>query len=126
MTKIDCIIRSYKLEDVRRALKGFKIEEIYAGPVRGFGRDKGRTQYYRGSEYSVEFLPKLRLEIYVTSADADGVIEAIQASARTGRIGDGKLFVYGAEEKTSAPARTISQPMNQNIQQQFPIPAPPA
>ena len=93
MKKIECIIKPFKLEDVKDALSEIGIQGMTASEVKGFGRQKGHTELYRGSEYTVDFLPKVKLEIIVRDEDADKVVEAIMNAARTGRIGDGKIFV---------------------------------
>jgi nitrogen regulatory protein P-II 1 len=93
MKKIECIIKPFKLEDVKDALSEIGIQGMTATEVKGFGRQKGHTELYRGSEYTVDFLPKVKLEIIVKDEDADKVVEAIMQAARTGRIGDGKIFV---------------------------------
>ena len=93
MKKIECIIKPFKLEDVKDALSEIGIQGMTATEVKGFGRQKGHTELYRGSEYTVDFLPKVKLEIIVRDEDVDKVVEAIMQAARTGRIGDGKIFV---------------------------------
>ena len=93
MKKIECIIKPFKLEDVKDALSEIGIQGMTATEVKGFGRQKGHTELYRGSEYTVDFLPKVKLEIIVKDEDADKVVEAVMQAARTGRIGDGKIFV---------------------------------
>ena len=98
MKKIECIIRPFKLEDVKEALTELGIQGMTVSEVKGFGRQKGHTELYRGSEYTIEFLPKLKLEIVVPEENVDRVIEAILNSASTGKIGDGKIFVHDVEE----------------------------
>lgn len=93
MKQIICMIRPYKLDEVRDALTAMGVNGITVSEVRGFGRQKGHTELYRGAEYVVDFLPKLKLEVVVEDGQLDAVIEAIQQSARTGSVGDGKLFV---------------------------------
>ena len=93
MKKIECIIKPFKLEDVKDALSEIGIQGMTATEVKGFGRQKGHTELYRGSEYTVDFLHKVKLEIIVKDEDSDKVVEAIMQAARTGRIGDGKIFV---------------------------------
>ena len=93
MKKIEAIIKPHKLEDVKNALEKAGVAGMTVSEVRGFGRQKGHTEIYRGSEYTVDFMPKLKLEIVVDDADADAVEQAIIDSARTGKIGDGKVFV---------------------------------
>lgn len=88
------IIKPFKLEDVREALTEIGIEGLTVTEVKGFGRQKGQTEIYRGAEYSVSFLPKVKIEIAVSDDLEEKAIEAIQNSANTGRIGDGKIFVY--------------------------------
>jgi len=98
MKKIECIIRPFKLDDVKEALMEVGIRGMTVSEVRGFGRQKGQTEIYRGSEYTIEFVPKLKLEIVVTEDIAEEVIEAVLQSASTGKIGDGKIFVTPVEE----------------------------
>jgi len=98
MKKIEAIIKPFKLEDVKDALNDASIQGMTITEVKGFGRQKGHTEIYRGSEYTVDFLPKLKLEIVVTDSTVDAAIKAIIKSARTGKIGDGKIFVSAIEE----------------------------
>lgn len=98
MKKIECIIKPFKLDEVRDSLLGIGVEGLTVSEVKGFGRQKGHTEVYRGAEYVVDFLPKLRLEIVVSDEDAERVIETVAQVARTGRIGDGKIFVHPVEE----------------------------
>lgn len=93
MKMITAIIKPFKLDDVREALADVGVKGVTVSEVKGFGRQKGHTELYRGAEYVVDFLPKVKLEIATTDEMADGVVEAIQSSASTGRIGDGKIFV---------------------------------
>ncbi len=93
MKKIEAIIKPFKLDDVREALSEIGINGMTAIEVKGFGRQKGHTELYRGAEYVVDFLPKVKLEVVVKEADLDRCIEAITGAARTGKIGDGKIFV---------------------------------
>ena len=93
MKFIIAIIKPFKLDDVREALTGLGIEGLTVTEVKGYGRQKGQTEIYRGAEYSVNFLPKAKIEVAVADDLADQAIEAIQQSANTGRIGDGKIFV---------------------------------
>ena len=93
MKKIEAIIKPFKLDDVKDALTGAGIIGMTVTEVRGFGRQKGHTEMYRGSEYTVEFLPKMKIEIVVPDSVADRVVGLITAAARTGSIGDGKVFV---------------------------------
>jgi nitrogen regulatory protein P-II 2 len=94
MKMIMAIIKPFKLDEVREALLKFKIEGLTVTEVKGFGRQKGQTETYRGSEYSVSYLPKVKVEVVVDDSDAEKAIEAIKKTANTGRIGDGKIFVY--------------------------------
>ena len=98
MKLVTAVIKPYKLEDVREALAEIGIRGITLTEVKGFGRQKGHTELYRGAEYVVDFLPKLKLEIAVATDQVDAVIEAIQKSANTGKIGDGKIFVSALEQ----------------------------
>ena len=98
MKLVTAIIKPFKLDDVREALHEVGIAGITVTEIKGFGRQKGHTELYRGTEYSVDFLPKLKLEIAVTTEMAEQVVEAIQRSAVTGKIGDGKIFVSALEE----------------------------
>ena len=93
MKMIYAIIKPFKLDDVREALTALGVEGLTVSEVKGFGRQKGQTEIYRGAEYSVSFLPKVKLEIVVTDDLVDQAVEAIQKAANTGRIGDGKIFV---------------------------------
>jgi nitrogen regulatory protein P-II 2 len=93
MKMIYAIIKPFKLDDVREALTALGVEGLTVSEVKGFGRQKGQTEIYRGAEYSVSFLPKVKLEIVVTDDLIDQAVEAIQKAANTGRIGDGKIFV---------------------------------
>ncbi len=98
MKKLECIIRPFKLDEVKEALTGVGVHGMTVSEVRGFGRSRGHTELYRGSEYTIEFVPKLKLEIVVAEENVDNVIEAVQQSALTGKIGDGKIFVLPADE----------------------------
>jgi nitrogen regulatory protein P-II 1 len=93
MKKIEAIIKPFKLEDVKSALAALGIQGMTITEVKGFGRQKGHTEIYRGSEYVVDFLPKIKIEIILADAQVDAVVEAIVKSAKTGKIGDGKIFV---------------------------------
>ena len=93
MKKIEAIIKPFKLEDVKEALAGLGVEGMTVSEVKGFGRQKGHTEIYRGSEYTVDFLPKIKLEIVLADAQVAGAVEAIVRAAKTGKIGDGKVFV---------------------------------
>lgn len=96
--KIEAIIKPFKLDEVKDTLNNIDIHGLTITEVKGFGRQKGHTELYRGSEYVVDFLPKIKIEVVVTDSKVDEVIEAILESAKTGRIGDGKLFVSNVEE----------------------------
>ncbi len=98
MRKIEAVIKPFKLDEVKEALHGIGIQGMTVTEVRGFGRQKGHTELYRGAEYVVDFLPKIKLEIAVKDDMVDKVIDAIVAAANTGRIGDGKIFVLPMEE----------------------------
>ncbi len=93
MKKIEAIIRNFKLEGVKNALTEQRIRGMTVTEVRGFGRQKGHTEMYRGTEYTVDFVPKIKIEIVVPDDDVQCVLDAIVASARTGQVGDGKIFV---------------------------------
>ena len=93
MKMITAIIKPFKLDDVREALTGLGIEGLTVCEVKGYGRQKGQTEIYRGAEYSVNFLPKVKIDVAVSDQTVDQVVEAIQSAANTGRIGDGKIFV---------------------------------
>jgi len=98
MRKIEAIIKPFKLDDVKQALQEIGIQGMTATEVKGFGRQKGHTEVYRGAEYVVDFLPKVKLEIAVGDAQVEPVIQAIVAAAGTGKIGDGKIFVSNLSE----------------------------
>ena len=98
MKKIEAIIKPFKLDDVREALSEVGVTGLTVTEVKGFGRQKGHTELYRGAEYVVDFLPKVKIEAVVADKLIDRCIEAITASARTGKIGDGKIFVYNVDE----------------------------
>ncbi len=98
MKMIIAIIKPFKLDDVREALTEAGVSGVTATEVKGFGRQKGHTELYRGAEYVVDMLPKLKLEIAVTDEQVDAVVEAIVKAAGTGRIGDGKIFVYQLDQ----------------------------
>lgn len=98
MKKVECIIKPFKLEDVKEALADVGVTGMTVSEVKGFGRQKGHTELYRGSEYTVDFLPKVKLEIIVKDEDVDRVVESIATAARTGRIGDGKIFIEPVEK----------------------------
>lgn len=97
MKKIEAIIKPFKLDDVRAALSEVGIAGMTVSEVKGFGRQRGHTELYRGAEYMVDFLPKVKLEIVVADADVDRCVEAITETAQTGKIGDGKIFVSAVE-----------------------------
>lgn len=97
MKKIEAIIKPFKLDDVKEALHEIGLQGMTVTDVRGFGRQKGHTELYRGAEYVVDFLPKVKIEIVTTDALAPRAVEAIAAAAQSGRIGDGKIFVYPVE-----------------------------
>jgi nitrogen regulatory protein P-II 1 len=96
--KIEAIIKPFKLEEVKSALSEVGVDGMTVTEVKGFGRQKGHTEIYRGSEYTVDFLPKVKLEIVVADDKADAVVKAILSSAKTGKIGDGKVFVFAVEQ----------------------------
>ncbi|HHJ18877.1 MAG TPA: P-II family nitrogen regulator [Gammaproteobacteria bacterium] len=98
MKLLTAIIKPFKLDDVREALSSIGVQGITVTEVKGFGRQKGHTELYRGAEYVVDFLPKVKLEIAIAADQVDAVIEAITNAARTGKIGDGKIFVSNMEQ----------------------------
>ena len=98
MKKIEAIIKPFKLDEVKEALSSIGVQGLTVSEVKGFGRQKGHTELYRGAEYVVDFLPKVKLEIIVSDELAAQVVETIERAARTGRIGDGKIFVMPMEE----------------------------
>ncbi len=98
MKKIEAIIKPFKLDDVKDALSDLGIHGMTVTEVKGYGQQKGHTELYRGAEYVVDFLPKVKVEIVVTEDDLDGAVEAIMNAARTGKIGDGKIFVSAVEQ----------------------------
>ncbi|MBV8866289.1 MAG: P-II family nitrogen regulator [Acidobacteriaceae bacterium] len=98
MKKIEAVIQPFKLDEVKQALQDLGVEGITVVEVRGHGRQKGHTEIYRGQEYTVDLLPKLKLEIIVPSSSFEQVISTLTAAARTGKIGDGKVFVYDVVE----------------------------
>ena len=93
MKKIDAIIKPFKLEDVKEALAGLGVEGMTVSEVKGFGRQKGHTEIYRGSEYTVDFLPKIKIEVVLADSMVASAVDAIVKAAKTGKIGDGKVFV---------------------------------
>ena len=98
MKKIEAIIKPFKLEEVKDALSEVGVEGMTVTEVKGFGRQKGHTEIYRGSEYTVDFLPKIKLEIVVADASVDSAVAAIVKAAKTGKIGDGKVFISAVSE----------------------------
>ena len=98
MKKVEAIIKPFKLDEVKQALTEIGITGLTAAEVKGFGRQKGHTELYRGAEYVVDFLPKVKIEVVVDDAVVNKVLEAIERTAKTGRIGDGKLFVSPVDE----------------------------
>ena len=98
MKMITAIVKPFKLDDVREALSEIGVQGITVSEVKGFGRQKGHTELYRGAEYVVDFLPKVRIEIVVADAIVDRVIDTVTRAARTGKIGDGKIFVMPVEQ----------------------------
>ncbi len=98
MKLVTAVIKPFKLDDVREALSEVGVAGLTVTEVKGFGRQKGHTELYRGAEYVVDFLPKVKIEVAVASEQLESVLEAIQNAARTGRIGDGKIFVTPLEE----------------------------
>lgn len=98
MKMITAIIKPFKLDEVREALSEINVQGITVTEVKGFGRQKGHTELYRGAEYIVDFLPKTKIEIAVDDAIVDQVVETIEQSARTGKIGDGKIFISNLEQ----------------------------
>ena len=98
MKKIEAIIKPFKLEEVKEALADLGIEGMTVSEVKGFGRQQGHTEIYRGSEYTVDFLPKIKIEVVLSDSALDSALAAIVKSAKTGKIGDGKVFVSAVEE----------------------------
>ena len=98
MKKIEAIIKPFKVDDVKDALAGIQVEGMTVSEVKGFGRQKGHKEVYRGAEYVVDFLPKVKMEIVVPASKADEVVQVIRESAVTGKIGDGKIFVLNVDE----------------------------
>ena len=98
MKLLTAVIKPFKLDDVREALSGIGVQGVTVSEVKGFGRQKGHTELYRGAEYVVDFLPKVKIEAAIEEALQDQVIEAISKSANTGKVGDGKIFVTALEE----------------------------
>jgi nitrogen regulatory protein P-II 1 len=98
MKKVEAIIKPFKLDEVKEALSGISIQGLTVSEVKGFGRQKGHTEMYRGAEYVVDFLPKVKLEVIVRDEQVAAVVDTIQSAAKTGRIGDGKIFVCPVDE----------------------------
>ena len=98
MKKIEAIIKPFKLEEVKDALSEVGVEGMTVSEVKGFGRQKGHTEIYRGSEYTVDFLPKIKIELVISEEKVDEAVSAIVKAAKTGKIGDGKVFVSNVEE----------------------------
>ncbi len=98
MKLITAVIKPFKLEEVREALTGVGVQGLMVSEVKGYGRQSGHTEIYRGAEYVVNFVPKIRLEIAAPAADVDKIVETISSTARTGKIGDGKIFVTNLEQ----------------------------
>ena len=97
MKKIEAVVKPFKLDEVREALTAVGIQGLTVTEVKGYGRQKGHTEIYRGAEYAVSFLPKIKIEVAVNSDQVDKTIEAITGAAKTGQIGDGKIFVIGLD-----------------------------
>ncbi|MFL6764716.1 MAG: P-II family nitrogen regulator [Sphingomicrobium sp.] len=98
MKKIEAVIKPFKLDEVKEALQEIGLKGMTVTEVKGFGRQKGHTELYRGAEYVIDFLPKVKIEVVVEDSLVDNVVEAIENAARTGRIGDGKIFVFDVEQ----------------------------
>ena len=98
MKLVMAIIKPFKLDDVREALTSIGVQGLTVTEVKGYGRQKGHTEIYRGAEYAVNFLPKIKIEVAVAADQADRVVDTIAATAKTGQIGDGKIFVYGLDQ----------------------------
>ena len=98
MKKVEAIIKPFKLEEVKEALSDLGVQGMTVTEVKGFGRQKGHSEIYRGSEYTVDFLPKIKIEVVVQEGDVRAVVEAIVSAAHTGKIGDGKVFISPVEE----------------------------
>ena len=98
MKKIEAIIQPFKLDEVKQALQGIGVEGMTISEVRGHGRQKGHTEVYRGQEYSVDLLPKVKVEIVVPASRSDEIVRRLASAARTGKIGDGKIFVFDVAE----------------------------
>ncbi len=98
MKLIKCVLQPYKLDEVKEALAAIQVQGMTISEVKGFGRQKGHTELYRGTEYTVDFVPKVEIEVVVPDATAKTVVDAVVHAARTGRVGDGKIFVLNVEE----------------------------
>ena len=98
MKKVECIVKPFKLDDVKGAITELGISGMTVSEVRGFGRQKGHTELYRGAEYQVDFLPKIKIDLVVNEEQVPSILEAVQKEACTGRIGDGKIFVSNVEQ----------------------------
>lgn len=98
MKKVECIVKPFKLDDVKGAITDLGISGMTVSEVRGFGRQKGHTELYRGAEYQVDFLPKIKIDLVVNEEQVPSIVEAVQKEACTGRIGDGKIFVTDVEQ----------------------------
>ena len=98
MKKVECIVKPFKLDDVKNAITELGISGMTVSEVRGFGRQKGHTELYRGAEYQVDFLPKIKIDLVVTEEQVASIIAAVQKAASTGRIGDGKIFLSNVEQ----------------------------
>lgn len=98
MKKIEAIIRPFRIDDVREALGEIGVKGMTLTEVKGYGRQKGHTELYRGSEYQIDFLPKIKIEVIVPDHIADKVVETILNAAKTGQVGDGKIFIYNVED----------------------------
>ncbi len=98
MKLVTAVVKPFKLEEVKEALRGAGVQGMTVTEVRGFGRQRGHTEVYRGAEYQVDFVPKVKIEVLCDDGEVDGVVDAIMKSARTGKIGDGKIFVTPAEQ----------------------------
>ena len=98
MKLVTAVVKPFKLEDVKDAIKGLGVEGLTVTEVQGFGRQRGHTEIYRGAEYTVDFLPKVRVDLVVDDSDADRVVQAIVEAARTGKIGDGKVWVTEVDQ----------------------------
>ncbi|MBM3802379.1 MAG: P-II family nitrogen regulator [Acidimicrobiia bacterium] len=98
MKKLECIVRPHKLEEVKGALEALGVLGMTVSEVRGVGRQKGHTEHYRGSEYTVDFLPKVKIEVIIPNETLQQAVEAVSKAAKTGKFGDGKIFVFSVEE----------------------------